>query len=250
MKRLAWWGLAAAILWATTGFAGEPWMSRWTVVADGQQGEMHLVIEATGRTTGTVIGLPAEGFVAGDHLVLNRRTETGVEIWNGLRGRTGPGGSVFLAGTVERGGVATPWYATSSPADVTADGAVAAPQELAETGPKVDAPAVAATGVAEDEQPIEVVAPADPSRIDQRAGEASPVSLAGTWETPAGVIVVQQDGRRLEVVDALGTPRSGRMTGPTTFVIGLRPACCRGELAGLDLIKWEDGTFWKRARSD
>jgi hypothetical protein len=62
--------------------------------------------------------------------------------------------------------------------------------------------------------------------------------------------VIQQEGRRLDLVDSLGTPRSGRMTGPTTFVIGLRTACCRGELAGFDLIKWEDGTFWKRTPSD
>lgn len=235
--------LATAVLIAAAPVAAD-WPARWTVVTGGRTGTLELKVTSAGHASGRVLEAPFVGTVVGDRLVMTTSGDEGALVWTALVG-VGPDDEAFLAGTVDDGVTVEPWYA------------VAAPDPTAEPVPPAEAPVVEP-----DVEAVEPTAPAPPSDSEPSA-EADPpatpsvtapppmvrnqlADLDGRWQTPAGSVEIRQDNRKLEVVFAGGEVRRGRMTGNLSFVVGLRPACCRGELTGVGLISWDDGTFWQR----
>jgi len=236
-------GLAAALVAVGIGAAAaDTWPAAWTVVADGQELRLELTVDAAGKVTGTLGPEPVEGFLAGDRLVVTRRAADGMEVWSGLRG-AGPDGSAFLAGTVDRDGELRPWYGVPDHGTASVDPAsrsVVAPPEP---------PVPAEPSPAPVRSPLPTAAPSPPAAEgrSEKPPTVGDLTLDGPWSTPTGTVTIRQDGRRLEVIDAAGGVSGGRMTGETTFVVGLRVGCCRGELTGPGMIRWEDGTVWLRA---
>ena len=57
---------------------------------------------------------------------------------------------------------------------------------------------------------------------------------------------IGQDGNRLTVITADGSLHSGRVTGESSLVVGLRKGCCNGKLESPDVIVWNDGARWQR----
>ena len=242
--------LVAVVLWAasTVPAAAGDWPASWRAVADGRALTMEIAVEASGEVHGTLDGAPVDGLVAGDRLLLTRTDAGRTEVWSALRG-TAPGGESFLSGTVDSGGVVSPWYALPTAGAAEAVPIEPAPQRFPAPEPTPDpaaeavaTPLLRTPTVAPTRTPVAVPErrPPVPDRQDQ-------LSLGGRWSTPTGEVTIFQEGSRLEVVDPSGEAKSGRMTGETSFVVGLRVGCCRGELTGPGMIRWEDDTVWVRA---
>lgn len=203
---------------------------RWQVRTAGTTGTLEVHVTGDGRLDATLLGAPAEGLLTGDVLVLRRRLGTDVELWQARIGRPADG-PAFLAGSVTDGARVSPFYAVA-----TADepSAVATPVNAGEA-PTAQPPTTAA-------------APAIPTPRPVPAAEARAwTGFDGPWRAPTGVVDVSRDGRSVEVVMPDGTVHQGRMTGDTTFVVGLGVACCKGELEGPDTVRWENGEVWRRA---
>lgn len=237
--------IAVGLLAAGVGSAAaETWPGTWTVVAEGRELRLELAVDDAGRASGSLGGSPVEGFAVGSRLVMTCTAGGRVEVWSGLRG-AGPEGVPFLAGTVDRDGELIPWYGVpenrSPPADAAPPTVLA--RELQPT------PVPAAPTPAPARVPPPTAAPSPPAEVDrpEELATVGGLTLEGRWSTPTGEVAIRQDGRRLEVVGAAGGVKSGRMTGETTFVVGMRIGCCRGELTGPGMIRWEDGTVWLRA---
>jgi len=235
-------GLAAALVAAGLGVAAaDTWPAAWTVVTDGQELRLELTVDGAGKVTGTLGQESVEGFLAGDRLVVTRPAADGMEIWSGLRG-AGPDGAAFLAGTVDRDGELRPWYGVPDHGTASVD--PASRTVVMQTEP----PVPAEVSPAPVRTPLPIAAPSPPAAEErsEKPSTGGDLTLDGPWSTPTGTATIRQDGRRLEVVDAAGGVTDGRMTGETTFVVGLRVGCCRGELTGPGMIRWEDGTVWLR----
>jgi len=198
---------------AGTAVAGE-WPTRWQVNGNGVTGVLELSIREDGSLIGRLMDEYVEGYVSGRHLFIRRTAENRAEIWEGWLGTES---SLIVAGTisVEEAGrtVVYPWFGR----------------------PDVATQAASAPAPATEET---LAAPSRPP--------GGP--LSGTWEsTTGGEAEIVQDGKNLTVTLADGSPHSGRMTGDSTLVVGLRKGCCNGELEGPDVIVWSDGARWQRA---
>jgi hypothetical protein len=229
-------GLSLSILAATPAVTATPapgeWPTRWQVNGNGATGVLELSIRGDGSLIGRLLDEPIEGYVSGRHLFIRRTVGERAEIWEGWLGKPRsddpPAGSnLIVAGTisVDEAGrtLVYPWFGTPEPP--------AARVSVAETPPASSPPA--------------------PIAVPDTASMASPPSggpLSGTWTSVGGEqFEIVQDGKRLTVTRSDGSLHAGRMTGASSFVVGLRKGCCNGEFDGPDVIVWNDGVRWRRA---
>jgi hypothetical protein len=213
------------------------WPTRWRVNGNGVTGSLEFTVDREGRLAGSLLNDSVEGFVSGRHLLIRRSANGRLEIWEGWLAdpraedpaATSDGSDRFVAGTytITGSGQTTvhPWYGRPEPGESSA----------ADSPATADAPLVAHVP-----SPAEAASPA-PST-------ASTDPLSGTWTSITGERAeIVQDGKSLTVVLADGSSHSGRMTGESGLVVGLRQGCCNGKLEGPNVIVWSDGARWQRA---
>ena len=224
--------LAVSILATYPGFADAAgpadWPTRWQVNADGVEGILEFSIRDDGSLIGRLLDAEFEGYVAGRHLFLHRTGAERVEVWEGW---VGQGDKPIVAGTisVETAGetVISPWFGMPAEASSPSPTSPVVPPPVAEP-PSAAAPTPAA-----------VPPPVPPPPSDG--------SLSGTWATAGGErIEIVQTGNVLSVTRSDGSSHSGRITGSSTFVVGLGKGCCSGTLDGPNVIEWSDGARWRR----
>ena len=225
--------LVWAAAWAT--HAGE-----WRV--DGPvSGPLKLTASSPGRVNGTLGGVPVNGFLVHRHLVILRLTDDIPQLWTGWLSDD----ASRIAGTVTLpGGEQQPWSAARLD---TPDGTVVVP--LANRASPTPPPPRATPTPVRSASPSPAVAPGPETTIRITSEPAVPTGtpwLEGRWQTPTGVAVFHQDGRRLELTLPDGRTVGGRITGTASLVAGLRLGCCRGALEGMDRIRWEDDAVWLR----
>ncbi len=218
--------LAAALFDVATTAASEL-PGQWQVTGDGLEGQLLVLDETQGRIEATLLARPAVGLRIGAVVVFQREVDGVAELWQGRLGHR-PDGLAFLSGTISSGSAVTPFFAVEIPR-------LAAPHPTPSTIGHEGTPAPTPEPVS---APVVPLVPAP-----------QPVwsGFEGPWSTPDGAVMVVRDGSSIEVTMPDGSACEGRMTGDTTFVVGLRVACCRGELEGPDTIRWSDTTVWRRA---
>lgn len=217
----------AAALFAVATTAASDLPRQWQLTADGLEGELRVLDETQGRIEATVLARPAVGFRAGAVVVLLRQIDGAAELWQGRLGHR-PDGLAFLSGTISSGSAVAPFFAVEMPG-------LAAPRPTPSKASHEGTPAPTPGPVSAP------VVPLVPTPQPVWSG------FEGPWSTPDGAVMVVRDGSSIEVTMPDNSVCEGRMTGDTTFVVGLRVACCRGELEGPDTIRWCDTTVWKRA---
>jgi hypothetical protein len=192
--------------------AAEEWPTHWQVSGNGETGALQLTIDDSGGVTGQLFEVPVDGFISGRHLVIRRDAGQRTEVWEGWLSGAGTRSSPIVAGTIsfDENGVSQvyPWYGTLevTEAVVTPESADPAPTATAPLGP-----------------------------------------LSGTWVSLTGErMEIGQDDKRLTVTMPDGSSHSGRVTGDSSLVVGLRKGCCSGNLESPDIIVWSDGTRWER----
>ncbi len=199
----------------------------WHVTTEHATGTLHIVSIADGRIDATLLGAPAAGWLVDDVLVLRRPAADNAELWQGRVGHR-PDGAAFLAGTVMVDTRLHPFFAVSEEPNPSE---LVPPTELPEESPSVSPPPTPG--------------PSPPPQASEPLPESG---FVGRWLAPTGSADVRREGSSIEVTMPDGTVHRGRMTGARTFVVGLRVACCKGELESPDTVRWEDGTVWRRAR--
>jgi hypothetical protein len=200
------------MLCATVGVsASDDWPTRWQVNGNGEKGTFEFTIDDGGVLVGQLLYESVEGFVAGRHIVIRRNAGDRTELWEGWLSGENTGPNPIVAGSIsvdEDGETRVyPWYGI--------------PEISEDPEAPVNAP--------------EAVAP-----------EGGP--LSGTWTSLTGQrMEIDQQGKRLTVVLPDGSSHSGRVTGESTLVVGLRKGCCNGTLESPDVIVWSDGARWQRS---
>jgi hypothetical protein len=199
--------------------ASDEWPTRWQVNGNGEKGTLEFTVDDGGALVGRLLDEHVEGFVSGRHLVIRRSADGRVELWEGwLAGETA-GANLIVAGSIsvnEDGETSVyPWFGTPG----------------ASEGP---------------ETPITV--PASASAPSATSAKVAGAPLSGTWVTLTGQrMEIGQDGNQLTVISPDGSSHSGRVTGESSLVVGLRKGCCNGTLESPDVIVWSDGSRWQRA---
>lgn len=223
-------GVAVSILPGPDGFAASAkiadWPTHWQVNGNGVKGTLEFSVDDQGAVTGRLLDQPVEGFVSGRRLFLRRSAAGQAEVWEGWLAqprraddakKTGDTGFI-VAGSISvsdaRQTQVYPWFGTT------------------ETVPET--PTSVAPGIP--------IAPVAASRT------SSDGTLSGIWSAEADArIEIDQQGSGLIVTLSDGTSHAGRMTGSSSFVVGLRKGCCSGTLETPDVIVWSDGVRWERA---
>ncbi len=225
-------GLVLAVALAVAAAAGAQERAAtqvWQVNADGTAGLLRLAVRRGGELSGTLLGRPVEGRLAGRRIVLRRSAPDGVELWEGWVATPGAevptmAGSYVPAG----GGAPRPWFAVAA--------ASAAPAGEGAPAPTAPPPAPAPTP------------PPRPTAVTAAPLLEGRPDLRGVWRTPSGPLEIRQEGARLTFV-LPDREVAGRLTGPDTLIGGFAPGCCKGRLEqGFAVIVWDDGTRWYRER--
>jgi len=221
--------LTVSVLATTSAFAEPPdsgaWPMRWQVNANGVEGVLEFSIRDDGSLTGHLLGADVAGYVAGRHLFVRRTDGDRAEFWEGWLGE---GTKLIVAGTIsvdQAGQTLTyPWFGIPEEASASTS---QTPSTSASPPAAVVPP------------PAPVPPPATPPPSDD--------PLSGAWATADGErIEILQTGNALSVTRSDGSSHSGRMTGSSTFVVGLGKGCCSGKLDGPNVIEWSDGVRWRR----
>jgi hypothetical protein len=250
--------LAVAMSPAIAASSGE-WPTRWQVNANGVTGILEFTIEEDSSLIGRLLDGYVEGYVSGRHLFIRRTSATQSEVWEGWLGKPRPGemmseSSVIVAGTisVDEDGktVVYPWFGRpereASVSTVTPPPPVSPPPSSTSPPPKPSAESATTSGRAE--KPKSAPEP-EPVVVEETPFEPAPTDgpLTGTWRTTTGGPArILQDGKKLTVTLSDGSLHSGRLTGDSTLVVGLRTGCCNGKLESPDVILWSDGSRWQR----
>jgi hypothetical protein len=230
--------MLATVLAFTDAAASNAWPRRWQVNGNGITGVLEFEFREDGSLIGRLLDEYVEGYVSGRRLVIRRSTDDREEVWEGWLGeprlgaaRAGNSGSnLIVAGTIsvdEAGQTRVyPWFGTpegASSAPASSPSPASSPASSSSPTPRPAAEALAT-----------MPPPADGP-------------LSGTWTSVTGErLEIAQDGNRLTVTRSDGSSHSGRMTGSSTLVVGLRTGCCNGELDGPNAIVWSDGVRWHR----
>jgi hypothetical protein len=185
---------------------------------------LEFDVDAKGALTGQLLGEPVEGFISGRRIVIRRSADGQAELWEGWLARPSEADRI-VAGTISVTNAGQtqvyPWFGTIGTA-------VSAPSSIAPS------------------MPVAPVAAAPPPDSDPRQSSGGGVS--GAWSADGDDRVeIDLQGNQLTVTLADGSAASGRMTGPSSFVVGLGKGCCSGTLETPDVIVWSDGARWRRA---
>jgi hypothetical protein len=259
--------LFAASVAPASAASSVEWPTRWQVNANGVTGVLEFTIEEDGSLIGRLLDGYVEGYVSGRHLFVRRTSTDRAEVWEGWLGKPRPGeamleSSLILAGTisVDEAGktVVYPWFgrpetealisAVPPPATPSVSPLPSSPPpppastaEIAPTAEIAEEPRI-------EPEPEPIVVEQTPPPAPAPAKAPSDGPLSGTWKTTTGGPArILQDGKKLTVTLADGSLHSGRLTGASTLVVGLRTGCCNGEVESPDVIVWSDGSRWQRA---
>lgn len=252
--------LMPAVLVAGTAGPPEGSAYHWNIDANGTGGELDLTAGPGGRISGTLSGIPVEGWLVGRHLVLLREGPDGRETWEAWLGtpeNVHGDDRPILAGTylLPGGDGPLPWFGYHQAA-ATAGAAPAPPRATTEavallppitnppqTGSQPPAPTRAPA--AESRTPGATAAPTGSATVAPRLPTGQP-AIAGLWQTPDGPLEIRQNGSRLTFV-LPDREVSGRLTGSDTLIGGFGPGCCKGRLEqAFNVIHWDNGTRWFR----
>lgn len=217
--------------------AADDWPTRWDVNGNGETGTLEFTVDDEGLVTGRLFGESIEGFANGRQIVIRRDAGDRTELWEGWLSSVAPDSSRIVAGSIsaqEDGATRVyPWFGTQV---ATAESEALAPADPPASPPPVAVPA-----------PTDAPAPSATEKPSESAATPAGGPLAGIWTSLTGErMEIGQDGNRLTVITADGSSHSGRVTGESSLVIGLRKGCCNGRLESPDVIVWSDGARWQR----
>ncbi len=220
------------------------WPADWQVHWEG--GTTHLTL--TLSDDGSVVALAGDrqwtGTITGTFIELKGSGSKGGELrWRGwLTTPSEENAPAFLAGslaTVDAHGLVSTsgWYAIPTSEDGPKPPAFIEPppdsgvSDVDRTAPSLSnpplPPAPQTFGISHSKVPTQPV-------------------FEGRWETLEGTYVITREGKNLKVTTPGGVVVHGRVTGPASCVIGLRPGCCSGAFEDVDTLRWQDGSMWRR----
>jgi hypothetical protein len=214
------------------------WLIEGNVGADSA---LRLVIADDGSARASLAGRTFAGAATGQRLTLIGDTPEGPEVWIAWFGER-EGGPAHLSGVIHRSdGSSTGWYAIRKATLVPAAAPPSSPPPLAPSLPNPEPP---------PDRPSSQTEPSQgdfaPAERDPPPAKPEDTSLEGRWQGPFGTFTIVRDGSRLTVTGSDGATANGRITGPETLVVGLRPGCCKGAMTMPGMIVWQDDTVWRR----